>query len=86
MDNNTSYLTRVTANWEYDPNKIFPKELHLWANCPECTEDVDLLKYICYYLPGIERKLVGNGMEITVRCPLCEYKFMIVKMDYNSNN
>jgi len=79
-------LIRIKANWEYDPLKVFPNELHLWANCPECRERVDLLNYFCYYIPNIPKNLVGNGMEITVRCPLCEYKFMLVSMGYNKNN
>jgi len=79
-------LIRVKANWEYNPNIVFPNELHLWANCPECNEYVDLLKYFCYYIPGIPKIIVGNGMEVTVRCPICQYKFMLVSIGYNETN
>ena len=84
-------LIRMKATWEYNPEKIFPDELHLWANCPECSERVDMLYYYCLYLPKI-LKLTnggnnnGNNLEITVRCPLCEFKFMLVNISYNENN
>lgn len=79
-------LIRVKANWEYKPEKVFPNELHLWARCPECIEIVDILSYYCLYLPKILQYTIGNGLEITVRCPLCEFKFMLVSLDYNKNN
>lgn len=78
-------LIRVRATWDYDPQKVFPNELHLWSNCPECNNEVDLLKYFCYYIPNIPKNLIGNGMEITVRCPECEFMFKIVSISYNRN-
>lgn len=80
-----SDLIRVKAIWDYDPKKVFPKELHLWSTCPDCKEIVDMLRYFCYYIPNIPKNIVGNGMEITVRCPECEFMFMIVSMSYDRN-
>jgi hypothetical protein len=79
-------MIRVKATWEYKPENKFPDELHLWTKCPDCDEYVDVLYYFCYYIPNIPKKITGNGMEITVRCPICEYKFMLVSIDYYENN
>ncbi len=80
-----SNLIRVKAKWDYNPKKVFPLELNLWTRCPDCEKTVDVLKYFCYYIPNLPKNIIGNSMEMTVRCPECDFKFMLVKLEYNNN-
>jgi hypothetical protein len=55
-------------------------ELNLWADCPSCTKNVDLLDYTdfwdCRDLDACENG-TNRSNDVDVICPLCGHEFKV---------
>jgi len=76
-------MIRVGAKFEINQEKV-----KLMANCPNCWENVDLIEFVCLFIPSILKfiptnKNENNGFELKVKCPKCEFKFTLNSAIYN---
>jgi hypothetical protein len=60
----------------------YPEDILLNVFCHGCQNHVNVLDYFCHYLPDILQYLPDKDnrhkkVELTVRCPSCNYKFLI---------